>query len=222
MNQRAFLKIAAISATIAIALLFVLAGMAMRFQYAFPGEDIFTGRVTPTAAEFARHVAGVQAYYAADALFIISDTIAWLGLAVLVRSRQPVLGNVVLGLSLAGGLLDFIENEMVLALLSIPQAKIAEHLGWYLAWRTVQRFSYMILFSAAAVAAVGLWSRKPLDRAVALIGTGLLAITIVAFYNPALYIASNVWWLVWIAGAGVLLWRRAAEWPEQELPSNSP
>ena len=115
--------------------------------------------------------------------------------------------------SLTGAFFDFAENGIVWALVQGLHLDFSPQPGWLIAWQAIQHLSFWLPYAAAAVAALSLWSRKPLDRVVAVTGTLLVVLAAPGLYVPSLSLLASLWFLIWFACSSLLLWRRAAEWP---------
>ncbi len=213
MSTRSVLRFDAIGAAVSVLMLVALAVIVLPFGFADPTEEILMGQVEPSSPDFDRYIAVIPALYAIDSIFIIGWMIGWVGVAALLRTRNKMLGGVTLVVGLIGPILDFGENEIAWALIESYRRGVSVPAGWYLGWRVVRQLSYLIPYAAAVMAAVGLWSRKPLDRVMTGVGTALVAVAIVGLYVPALSLVAYLWWLLWFICISLLLWRRAAELP---------
>ena len=213
MSVRSVLRMGALGAAVAVLMFVALAVLLWPFDFADPTEEILTGQLELSSAGLDRYIAIVPTYFAIDSLFILGWIVGWVGIAALVRTRNKLLGEIVLVIGLVGPILDFVENEIAWALIAGYRQGMPVQVGWHLGWKIVRQLSYLIPYAAAVVAAVGLWSRKPLDRVMTGVGTVFVAVAVVGLYVPALSMLAYLWWLTWFICAGVLLWRRASEWP---------
>jgi hypothetical protein len=200
-----------------------LAVILLPFDLADPVEEILAGQLESSLADVDRYIAIVPAYFAIDSILIVGWIVGWMGVAVLVRARNRLLGRVVLVIGLVGPILDFAENEIAWTLIGGHQQGVPVQVGWYLGWKVVRQLSYLIPYAAAAVAGVGLWSEKPLDRVMTGVGTVLVAVALAGLYVPALSLVAYLWWLIWFVCTSLLLWRRAAEWSigDEDPPATS-
>jgi hypothetical protein len=144
-----------------------------------------------------------------DSIFIIGVILAWLGLGVLTRERTGTWGRLVPAMGVVGALFDFCENQvgwsMVQARLVEPSMS-AEAVPIF-AYFVVSALSYLLQFTAAALAGVWLWGERPRERLLTLAGTVLMVPAIFGLFIPALYIASYLWFLVWFGVVGFVLFQ---------------
>jgi len=194
-------------------MLLVMAFVPWPFEFEYPGIQVLAGEITLSPEGLNRYVTALQALFIVDGIFLIGWIIAWLGIAALVGTRARLLGSLTLVLGLAGAFFDFTENGIVWALVQGLRLNLSPQPGWLIAWQAIQHLSFWLPYAAAAVAALGLWSRKPLDRVVAVAGTLLVVLAAPGLYVPSLSLLASLWFLIWFACSSLLLWRRAAEWP---------
>ncbi len=213
MSDRSILRIGTLGAAVAVLMFVALAVLLLPFDFADPVEEILRSQLASSSKDLSHYVAILPAYFAIDSLFILGWIVGWVGIAVLARSRNKLLGEIVLVIGLVGPILDFAENEIAWALIEGYRQGMSVQVGWHLGWKIIRQLSYLIPYAAATLAAVGLWSRKPLDRVLTGVGTVFVAIAVVGLYVPAFSMLAYVWWLTWFICAGLLLWRRASEWP---------
>lgn len=214
MTTRSILRFGALGAAVAFLMLIALAAVVAPIDFVDPAETILLAQLRPVAADLDRYIAVLPTLYAVDSIFIIGWIVGWLGVAALVRSRNVVLGVVALVLGLIGPVLDFVENGIAWTLIEGHRQGLPVPVAWYLAWSVARHLSLVIPYAAAAVAGVGLWSRKPLDMTVTGVGTVLAVVAIIGTYVPALASISMLWWFIWFFCIGLLLWRRAGEFSE--------
>ncbi|MCP4153205.1 MAG: hypothetical protein GY757_36075 [bacterium] len=131
-----------------------------------------------------------------------------------------MLGNVVLIIGLIGPLLDFTENEISWALLMAFHGGETISPGSLILWNIIRNLSYLPPLAAAALAAMALWSKKPLDRVMTVIGTVFTLLAVPGLYVSTLYPLTFLWYLLWFSCAALLLWRRAAEINPGEMFAN--
>ncbi len=84
----------------------------------------------------------------------------------------------------------------------------------------IRNLSYLPPLAAAALAAMALWSKKPLDRVMTVIGTVFTLLAVPGLYVSTLYPLTFLWYLLWFSCAALLLWRRAAEINPGEMFAN--
>ena len=205
---------------VAILMFCLLGAISWSLDFADPVEAILTGQVPPTSEAFSHYTNILPAYYAIDSALIIGWLVGWIGVAVLVRERNRWLGGIVLVLGLAGPLLDFLENEISWALIGVSQRSIPVPVGWLIGWQVVRQLSYLLPFSVAVLAGAGLWGQKTLARVTAGIGTVGVAVALAGLYIPDLWMATQLWWPIWFAALGLLLWQRRMDFSQQETESH--
>ncbi|MBN2006748.1 MAG: hypothetical protein JXA21_25565 [Anaerolineae bacterium] len=217
MNTRTFLTIGAVGFAVAVLAFPALAVAVWPIGLVDPIQAILSGQVTPGMDAFDRYLATLPACYAIDDIFIIGWMVGWLGVVVLVRERQRLLGNIVLVLGMAGPILDFTENEIGWALIGVCQQGTPAPDGWLVAWQAIRQVSFMIPYSAMVLACPAIWSRRILDRIVVGIGTVGFVVPIMGAYIPDLWLWVLAWWLIWFAGLGLVLWQRRTDFPPPDL-----
>ena len=210
-ETRRILRFGAAGATLSSLLLLAMAFVSLPAAMEYPGLAALTGQVSLSPGELDAYLVGMRLLFTLDGLFLTGWLIAWLGIATLVRSRSPLFGWLTLAFGLAGALFDFAENSLILGALQSLQATGTPFGDWVVAWKAVQHMSYWLPFLGAVFASLGLWSNRPLDRALMFIGTLGVAVAAVGLYFPALSLASNAWFLLWFTVSALLLWRRANE-----------
>jgi len=210
-GTRRILRFGAAGAALSSLLLLAMAFVSLPAALEYPGLAALTGQISLSPGELDAYLAGMRLLFTLDGLFLTGWLIAWLGIATLVRSRSTLFGWLTLAFGLAGALFDFAENSLILGALQSLQATGTPSSDWVVVWKAVQHMSYWLPFLAAVFASLGLWSHRPLDRALAFIGTLGVAVGAVGLYFPALSLASNAWFLLWFTVSALLLWRRANE-----------
>ena len=211
MNTSHILRIGAIGSAIVVLMFVAIAIVLLPLDWAVPGDRILSGQaqLTPERLEILRTA------FIIDSVLIMGWIAGWVGIAMLVRDRNVAMGNIALALGMIGPILDLVENGIVWMLVESPQA-LPPALSWYLAWKGIRYLSYVVTFAAAVVASMGLWSQKPLDRVMCVIGTVCVAVAVAGLFAPVLSLLPDVWWLVWFAGSSILLWKRATEWATRQ------
>jgi hypothetical protein len=132
----------------------------------------------------------------------------------LVRKRNQFLGNIILVFGMVGPILDFSENEISRALISLCQPGAQVPIDWLVGWRVIRQLSFLIPYTVAILVGVGLWSRNTLDRVTTGIGTiGALIALASEYFFPLVALS---WWPVWFINLGILLWRRRMDFPLEE------
>lgn len=216
-DTRLVLRIGSCGAIVATIMLIIMVMLPWPFDFSFPGEEIITGKKILNTIEFVRYLNLLEIYYMVDTFFIIGWIMSWIGISTLIYSRVEIIGIIVLGFGLLGALFDFTENEIFLSLLKNYQFNTFTQPVWLVAWNIIRKLSYLLPFSGAAMAAMGLWSNKFLDRMMSLIGTIYTVIAVSGLYINALYPLTYLWFLFWFIGSAFLLWRRAAKWSEEKV-----
>ncbi|MBN1429462.1 MAG: hypothetical protein JXB07_13900 [Anaerolineae bacterium] len=206
MKTSDILRIGAIGSAIATLTFVAIALLLWPFGWAVPGNDLLSGQ--PHLYSGSPDI--LRIYFVIDSLLIMGWLAGWIGISMVIRARNAPMGTIALMLGLIGPLLDLAENGMVWMLLESPQG-VSTPVGWYLAWQLIRHLSYLISYAAAVVVAMGLWSRKPLDRVMCGIGTAGVVLAITGIYVPAMALISDLWWPAWFACGSLLLWRRASE-----------
>jgi hypothetical protein len=210
MNDKLTLRIAALGAALAVLL---LVGLIATVLPTGTDAEALRGTVTPStfAAAVDRHGFNLRVAMALDNLFVIGYTLALLGIVVLVRSRIPMLGNVALGGVLLGALLDYTENSITLGLIQSHILGTMPKPGWLLILHIVGQIKYLAAFLAAALLGAGLWSCKPLDRAVSVLAWLFPIVGVASFVFPAASPLVVLAMLILLVSGGALLWRRASD-----------
>lgn len=208
MTTRTIYRICAVGAAVAVLMLVM---MALFRDSTISVVDLVAGGKSPGTAELNRAMTYMRTQLAMDVIFIAAWIIGWIGLSLLVRTRNKVIGNVGLIVGLIAPLLDFTENEILWALLQNAPTNSVPQTGWFTAWQVVAQLSYLLTFIGAMIIAIGLWSKHWLDRSMTIIGTFCAALALVGIYIPAISLLPYIWYIVWFAGAALLLWRSAGE-----------
>lgn len=144
-----------------------------------------------------------------DSAYLLCSALGWLGLAVALHARVRGPAALVAGLGLLSVGLDFLENEMHWAaaqVLAAPAAAAAsDHVGWVLAWHTVQGLSYWPLALAAWLAGVLASLRLRGGAVLFVLGSGgVLAVPLVHVVGPP---SAFGWILTWHLGVAWCLMR---------------
>jgi hypothetical protein len=211
-NLPFLLRIGAISSAVALVMLIVIGIMILPTGLDFPGEEIITGKLDPSSPGSDQYVTTFQLTQAFDNVFIIGWFVSWVSVAALVRARSRLLGNVTLFLGLIGGpFLDFVENEIIWAVLQALQLGISPSPDWFLAWKIAHRLSFWLPYTGGVMVAFGIWSGKTLDRAISIAIVFFTALGAVGMHIPPLHLLGSGWFMIWFILSTVLLWRRATE-----------
>ena len=209
-NLSFLLRIGAISSTVALVMLIIIGILILPTELDFPGQEIITGKLDPSSPGFDQYVTTFQLIQAFDCVFIIGWFISWVSVAALVRARIRLLGDVALFLGLIGGpFLDFVENEIIWAVLQALQLGISPSPDWFLAWKIAHRLSFWLPYTAGVMVAFGIWSEKPLDRAVSIAIVLFTVLGAAGMHIPSLRLLGSGWFIIWFVLSSVLLWRRA-------------
>jgi hypothetical protein len=212
-NAHLILRMGSIGAMVAILALIGIALMSELFGFVYLSEEILAQKIELPLTDLSRYTVVFQVYMVIDTVFVIGEMIAWMGIAALVQTRAHSLGRVVLVLGLLGASLDFVQNAIDWSLIRGQHLSVLPQPSWFVVWTIVSQFSYLLTYTAAVMAALGLWGKKPLDRVLGVIGGPLIVFAVVGLYVPDWYVLAFLWFLAFFLCAGILLWRRAAEWP---------
>lgn len=215
-NARLILRmgsIGAMVATLALIGIVLLAGLFDLFGYIYLIEEILAKKIELPLTDLSRYTAIFQIYMTTDTVFVIGEMIAWVGLAALIQTRAHPLGRVVLVLGLLGASFDFVQNAIEWTLIRGQHLSVSPQPSWFIAWTVVSQLSYLLTYAAVVMAALSLWSKRPLDRVLCVIGGPLTVFAVVGLYVPDWYTLAFLWYLAFFLCVGILLWRRAAEWP---------
>jgi hypothetical protein len=200
-------------AVLALIGIVLLAGLFDLFDYTCLIEEILAKKAELSLTDISHYTGIFQIYMVTDTIFVIGEMIAWVGLTALVQTRAHPLGRVVLVLGLLGASLDFVQNAVEWTLIRGQYLSILPQPGWFLIWMVVSQSGYLLTYAATVMAALGLWSKKPLDRVLSVIGGPLIVFAVVGLYVPDWYTLAFLWFFAFFLCASILLWRRAAEWP---------
>lgn len=74
-------------------------------------------------------------------------------------------------------------------------------------WSIISQLSYLITFAAGTVAAISIWSQKPLDRITFVMGTVLVVPAVLGMYIDELFFITNLWYIGWFGCNCLLLWQ---------------
>jgi hypothetical protein len=215
-NTHLILRTGSIGAMVAVLALIgivLLAGLFDLFDYTCLVEEILAKKIELSSMDLPRYTAGFQGLLIVDTVFVISEMIAWVGLAALLQTRAHPLGRVVLVLGLLSASLDFVQNAIDWSLIRGQHLSISPQPGWFVVWTVVSQLSYLLTYAAAVMTALGLWNKKPLNRVLGVIGGPLVVFAVVGLYVPDWYTLAFLWFFCFFLCAGILLWRRAKEWP---------
>lgn len=208
------LRLGALGAALATGLLVAMAFIPFPREIFYPGLEVLSGHLRLTSAELDTYLTGMHWLFVLDGLFLVGWLFAWIGIAELVRSRQPRLGGLTLIFGLAGALFDFGENSLIVGALQIFQFGQAMSADWIIAWKAVQHLSYWLPFLAAALAAPALWRGGRLEQAAAVVGSVLLIPAVIGLYAPTLALLPNLWFLLWFGIGALWLWQSAGKNPK--------
>lgn len=205
------LRIGAMGAAVSTLMLLLMAMISFPKGLAYPGLEVLSGTLLFGPDEMEVYLNGMRILFTLDGLFLVGWIVSWIGLAELIRSRFPLFGLLTLVLGLTGAMLDMTENSIIWGVIQQKAFGSMATPDWIIPWKAIQHLSYWLPFIAAVLAAAGLWSKKPLDRIVALIGSVGILPAVAGLYFPNLSLLANLWFLIWFASAAVLLWRRSSE-----------
>lgn len=200
----------AVGAAVSALLLIGMAFVRLPAGLEYPGLPALTGSVLLSPGDSNAFLDGLRTLFALDSLFLLGWILAWIGLADLVGRRSDgVKATVVLVLGLAGALMDFGENGIILGAMGNLASGSAATGNWTIAWKAVQHLSYALPFAGALSSSVHLWGLGLPGKVTAFAGTVLLIPAAAGLYIPALSLVSNLWFLVWFLCLAILLWTRA-------------
>jgi hypothetical protein len=218
-NTHLILRIGSIGAMVAALALIgivLLAGLFDLFDYTYMIEEILAKKIELSSMDLPRYTVSFQGFLMVDTVFVIGEMIAWVGLAALIQTRAHPLGRVVLVLGLLGASFDFVQNAVEWTLIQGQHLGISPQPSWFIAWTTVSQLSYLLTYTAAVMAALGLWSKQPLDRVLGVIGGPLTVLAVVGLYVPDWYTLAFLWFFAFFLCAGILLWRRVSVGNDRE------
>jgi hypothetical protein len=201
-------SIGAMVATLALIGIVLLAGLFDLFDYTRLIEEILAKKIELSSMDLPRYTVSFQGFQMVDTVFVISEMIAWVGLAALIQTRAHPLSRVVLVLGLLGASFDFVQNAVEWTLIRGQHLGISPQPSWFIVWTTVSQLSYLLTYTAAVMTALGLWSKQPLDRVLGVIGGPLTVLAVVGLYVPDWYALAFLWFFAFFLCAGILLWRR--------------
>ncbi len=215
-NTHLILRMGSIGAMVAALALIGIVLLAGLFDFVYLSEEILAKKIELPLVDLSRYTVIFQVYMVTDTVFVIGEMIAWMGIVALVQTRAHSLGRVVLVLGLLGASLDFVQNAIDWSLIRGQHLSVLPQPSWFVVWMIVSQFSYLLTYTAAVLAALGLWSKQPLDRVLGVIGGPLTVLAVVGLYVPDWYALAFLWFFAFFLCTGILLWRRAAEWPASE------
>lgn len=209
-SQRIF-RVGAIAAGLSTLMLVMIAFVVLPCRMSYPGVEALSGELTLSSGDLESYLHAMQTLFILDGIFLPGWIISWAGIAEIVSSRYRILGIMTLVFGLVGALLDIGENSIVWGGIQNLQEGRPLNGEWIITWKAVQHMSYWLPFIGAVFAAFGLWSVRTLDKIAAIIGSVLVIVAIFGLYWPGLSLLPNLWFLLWFACSGLLLWRHAAE-----------
>jgi len=214
MKTRFIIDTGALGFMLAVVMFFSLGTIWWLVGFIDPIEAILTGKVAPGTDLFNQYSSILPLYYLFDNILVCGWLVGWVGIALLVRKRDQFFGNTILVLGMAGPILDFLENIIAWALISVCQQTGQVSPDWLIGWQVIRKLSFVIPYSVAVILGVGMWSMKTLDRATAVIGTiGVVLALAGDYFFP---LVAMLWWPVWFFNLGLLLWRRRIDFPLEE------
>jgi len=203
------LQVGALGAGLAGLMLASMALLPLPTGLTYPGRAVLTGDLVLAPADWTAYVSVMQMQFILDGFFVVGWLLAWVGIAAVVLRRAPLLGGLTLFFGVAGALLDLAENSIIWAVLQTLAAGQPADSAWFIPWAVVHHLSYWLPLAGAVLAAGGLWSADWLDRLAAVIGTVLVAVAAAGLYLPVLAPFTDIWFFLWFACCGLLLWRGA-------------
>ncbi len=209
--SRSTLLTGALGAGISALLLTAMAFIRLPAGLEYPGLRVLTGRLVLSPAELSAYLAGMRLLFILDGFFLTGWLVAWVGLFHLLRSRAPFFGWLSLALGLVGALFDFGENSLVWGVMQNFQAGEPLDTGWVIGWQAIRHLSYWLPFLGALFAAPSLWRGRWLEKVAACVGSVLLIPAVAGLYFPNFSLIANLWFLLWFAAIGLLLWQSARE-----------
>ena len=220
-NTHLILRMGSIGAMVAVLALIgvmLLVGLFDLFDYIYLIEGILAQKIELSSVDLPRYTVSFQVYMVTDTVFVIGEMIAWVGLAALIQTRAHPLGRIVLVMGLLGASFDFVQNAIEWTLIRSQHLGVSPQPSWFIAWTVVSQLSYLLIYAVAVMVSLGLWSKKPLDRVLGVIGGPLTVLAVVGLYVPDWYALAFLWFFAFFLCAGILLWRRAAEWSAGAWP----
>ena len=211
-STRYVLRICAIGAGISLLMLIVMVCL-VKILHFVSASDIVQNGIPMDIAFQGKLIDHTRILTSIDVVFIIGWILSMIGIATLVRTRSKVLGDVALVIGLIAPLLDFTENEILLAMVQYMRYNDTLKVVWII----IRQFSYLVAFAAAAVIFVGLWSEKKQDRIMCMAGTIPMIPAIFGLYIPWLFFLVIFWYACWFVCVFWFLW----SWSTHRLPENT-
>ena len=207
-NKR-FFRIAAIAALVSCVMLLLLALIVFPEEISYPGLDVLTGNHSLSTEDSHQFNQSLQNLYGIDTVFLFGWFISWIGISLIVKEKNPLLGIVSMVFGLLGALCDVGENSVIWSVVQANQGNINLGTQWVILWKSLQQFSYWLPFIGAAIISITLLQKKAIYILLFVIGTLGSLVAGVGVYIPALNMFSNVWFLLWFACIAVVLWQYA-------------
>lgn len=207
MENMSVYKISAVGAVLSVLLIIVLAALPWPFEFQFPGDAVLAGAVSLSAQEIVAFKESFRLFLFVDSLFVVCWVTAWVGIGMIARRRDSSLGTVVLVVGLMAPILDFTENEMLhAAVQSFTVGQTTDPL-YLMVWHVVRQLSYLLTYSAGAVAGVAVWNSGRWGRALSVVGLIGFAPALAGLFYSDLFVLSNLWYVVWFSCGAVVLWK---------------
>lgn len=169
-----------------------------------------SGSVIVPLADHTKMIERLGRVYFVDSVFIVGWIGAWVGLGLLLEGTSRVIAATATVLGVLGAVLDFAENEISRSLIAAAMEGTL-YPQWLIAHDIVLQLSYLLPFSGAFVASLGLVGlRSVASSVVALVGTFGVMIAMLGVCMPALGLAPSIWFGVWFAGLAWVLWTNPA------------
>lgn len=198
---------AAFVAALLLALQFVIA-LGIGNDFALMSKSLDPARMT---AFFQAHADALTRLMASDDAFAVAYALAFIALALYLMPRAKLLASIALGLALATTLTDWAENSLALvAVQSAVQtqtldANILSALVW------LGQMKYLLIYPAAILFAVGVWSEGRAGRIFAILLLLFPLIGIASIAVDALRIVQVLWMFALLVAGGIFLWGKTAK-----------
>lgn len=145
---------------------------------------------------------------AMDDLFALAYVIAFVALAMYTRRRAPILAWIGLGFALTTGVLDWLENSIMLGLIAYTLPDMTRlSVESLLVLNIVTQMKFLCANGAVALFGIGLWNARWLDRLAAILFWLFALINALALISAPLASGRVVGMLVLLVVGAIVLWR---------------
>jgi len=144
---------------------------------------------------------------ATDDLFVVGYSVAFIGIALYVLTRNRLLALVGLAFALLTSAVDFTENSLTIVLIRMAVGGAALQTGQLLALQILGQLKYLWIFAGGTLFAIGIWDKPRLHRAVPILFWIFPLIGAFAMLNAVGELLRIFWMLLLLVAGGILLWR---------------